>query len=427
MKIWSKGKHNVDSFMEKFTVGIDNKLDEEHFISYDIAATKAHAMALCSAGIYTESELELVLQELSSLQEDVNNGKINVRVEDEDCHTVIERRLTTTLGDLGKKIHTGRSRNDQALTMIRLFMLNTLYGDIQSKVDKLQGLFHILREEHDSDMFIGYTHTQQAMPITLGHYYDSFREQLADCSEYIHVIAQSIDKNPLGSGAGFGSSVNINRDLTTEELAFDDTQVNSLYCQNSRGQFELRYIHVLSQVMFVLQKFASDMILYTSREFGFFDVHPSISTGSSMMPQKKNLDIAELIRANHAMIVGNETQIQTLSHGLVSGYNRDYQLMKNCIVDAFKTTDSSLTATISLLQGLKPNHSAIKNKLNIDMFATDIAINESITTGKPFRTLYQSIMSDIDNIQLSEVEMLKLVKNRVTLGSPGNYRSNGVW
>ena len=427
MKLWSKNTNDVNTFMEYFTVGIDNQLDSEYFISYDITATKAHAKALCSAGIYTESELQQVLKELSILQDEVNDGVIVVRVEDEDCHTLIERRLTITLGDLGKKIHTGRSRNDQALTMIRLFMLYTLYSDIQVKVDRLQRVFKGLRSEYDDDIFIGYTHTQQAMPITLGHYFDSFREQLQDCSDYITLVGKSMDKNPLGSGAGFGSSVNIDREITTEELAFDDTQVNSLYCQNSRGQYELRYVHVLSQVMFVLQKFASDMILYTSREFGFFDVDSSISTGSSMMPQKKNLDIAELIRANHAMVMGNETQIQTLCHGLVSGYNRDYQLIKNCIVEAFKTTDASLSATLVLLEGLKPNHDAIKSKLNVDMFATDIAINESIVTGKPFRTLYQSILSDIDNIKLSESEMLNLVKKRVTLGSPGNYKSEGDW
>ena len=141
-----------------------------------------------------------------------------------------------------------------------------------------------------------------------------------------------------------------------------------------------------------------------------------------MMPQKRNLDIAELIRANHAMVVGNENQIQTLSHGLISGYNRDYQLIKNCIVEAYKTTLASLTATLVLIKGIKPNHDAIKSKLNVDMFATDIAINESITTGKPFRTIYQNILSEINNIQLSESEMLNLVKNRVTLGSPGNYK-----
>ncbi len=422
MKLWSKGEHSINSFMETFTVGNDNILDEKYFIKYDIDATIAHAKALCQAGIYTEDELSLVIEKLLLLKQEANNGKLKVRMSDEDCHTTIERRLTQALGDLGKKIHTGRSRNDQALTMMRLFMKTTLEWDIHAQVSHLQSEFKTLRDKYDNDIFIGYTHTQQAMPITIGHYFDSFREQLKDNKDYINTIASSIDKNPLGSGAGFGSAVKIDRNLTTYELSFNDIQVNSLYCQNSRGLFELRYVHALSQIMLTLQKFASDMILYTSKEFSFFNVDSDVVTGSSMMPQKRNLDIAELIRANHAMVVGNENQIQTLSHGLISGYNRDYQLIKNCIVEAYKTTLASLTATLVLIKGIKPNHDAIKSKLNVDMFATDIAINESITTGKPFRTIYQNILSEINNIQLSESEMLNLVKNRVTLGSPGNYK-----
>ena len=422
MKLWDKGT-SVNSVMETFTVGSDNELDCNYFFPFDIRGTKAHAKALCRAGVLTESELVLVLDELTALNSKWKSGEVTVPVSDEDCHTTIEAHLTSTLGDTGRKIHTGRSRNDQALTMIRLWMQDTLRAGIMKPLLSVEAYLQRLSARYDEDLFIGYTHTQQAMPITLGHYFDSYREQLADLHKYIDPISYSLNSNPLGSGAGFGSSVDIDRNLTSRELGFTDVQVNSLYCQNSRGLFELRYVHALSQVMMTLQKIATDMILYTSREFGFFDTDASICTGSSMMPQKRNLDIAELIRANHAMVMGYETQLHTLSHGLMSGYNRDYQLMKKCIVDAYEATHGSIKATLTLLAGITPNREAIKSKLNVDIFTTDLAISESIKTGKPFRTVYKTIMSDIENIQLTEEEMLELVKTRVTLGSPGNYRN----
>jgi len=422
MKLWDKNNDQAtDSVIESFTVGNDNVLDEKYFLVYDIKATIAHASALKRAGIYSESEYNKVAYVLHRLESKASRGLIQVPVSDEDGHTTIERLLTDELGDLGKKIHTGRSRNDQALTMIRLFMQRSLH-DVTNRVDEVYVALSILANKYRDQLFIGYTHGQQAMPITLGHYFDSYRDQLLNDIRYVHSVRKSINTNPLGSGAGFGSSVNIDRMHTTLKLDFDGTQVNSLYCQNSRGQYELRYLHALSQFMFTAQKLATDLIMYTSREFDFFSVSPEVTTGSSMMPQKQNLDVAELIRANHAVVTSCEARVSTLCHGLMSGYNRDYQLIKQSLVEAHEATYNCYAALKKLMYAITPKSESIKAKLKADIFATDLALEKATLENTPFRTAYKEALEDVEHIaRIPESDMVKIVKNRKTLGAPGNY------
>jgi argininosuccinate lyase len=295
-------------------------------------------------------------------------------------------------------------------------MVSTLENVLIGLGDLSQKFFE-LQEKYREIPFIGYTHTQQAMPITLGHYYNSFYEQVYDDIGYCTSILKSISKNPLGSGAGFGSTVNLDRELTTSLLGFESLQKNSLYCQNSRGKFELQYVHALSQIMLTLQKFATDIILYTSREFSLFRVNDSITTGSSMMPQKKNLDIAEILRGNHGMIVGYEAQLNTISHGLTSGYNRDYQLMKKSIVESYKITSSSVHAAKVILENIEPDTNNIMSLMKSDIYAADLATIKSQEEGIPFRDSYKLIMEE----GKFDVDFYEIIKLRKTIGSPGNF------
>jgi argininosuccinate lyase len=415
-KIWSKDTSSINSFVESYTVGDDHILDNYDFFHFDIQGSAAHVESLLKSGVINAIEHDLLQSDLNRILKKWKLGNIEISVSDEDCHSVIERELIESLGDIGKKIHTGRSRNDQALTMIRLYMVSTLQNILINLGDLSQKFFE-LQEKYRDTPFIGYTHTQQAMPITLGHYYNAFYEQTTDDLAYCTSIFKSISKNPLGSGAGFGSTVNLDRELTTSLLGFESLQKNSLYCQNSRGKFELQYIHAMSQVMLTLQKFATDMILYTSREFSLFRVNPSITTGSSMMPQKKNLDIAEIIRGNHGMIVGYETQVHMISHGLISGYNRDYQLMKKSIVESYKITSSSISAASVILDNIEPDVDNIMSSIKSDIYAADLATIKSQKEGIPFRDSYRLIMEQGDfNVDFNEI-----IKMRKTLGSPGNF------
>jgi len=415
-KIWSKNNSTTNEFVESYTVGGDNILDNYDFFQYDIKGSTAHVDSLFSSGIINAIECDLLKSDLNRILRKWSQGNIEISIEDEDCHSVIERELTESLGDIGKKIHTGRSRNDQALTMIRLYMVSTLENVLIGLGDLSQKFFE-LQEKYRETPFIGYTHTQQAMPITLGHYYNSFYEQVYDDIGYCTSILKSISKNPLGSGAGFGSTVNLDRELTTSLLGFESLQKNSLYCQNSRGKFELQYVHALSQIMLTLQKFATDIILYTSREFSLFRVNDSITTGSSMMPQKKNLDIAEILRGNHGMIVGYEAQLNTISHGLTSGYNRDYQLMKKSIVESYKITSSSVHAAKVILENIEPDTNNIMSLMKSDIYAADLATIKSQEEGIPFRDSYKLIMEE----GKFDVDFYEIIKLRKTIGSPGNF------
>jgi len=419
-KIWSKNNDSVsDPFITSFTVGNDNQLDQDVFMGYDIIATRAHAEALRKAGIYSRTELKQVKLELDNIHTDWTHGRIEVTIDDEDGHTVLERLLTERLGDIGKKIHTGRSRNDQSLVAMRLFMVDTLDNHMDSILGGLLSTLYDLQSRYRYTLFIGYSHTQQAMPITLGHYFNGFFEQLQDDKGFARLTCKHINTNPLGSGAGFGSIVPINRKLTTRLLNFDSIQKNSLYCKNSKGKIELKYVHALSQIMMTLQKISTDMILYTSKEFNFFTASDSVSTGSSIMPQKRNLDVAEIVRGHSALLSGIETQIRTLYHGLMSGYHRDTQLIKKCIYEAFELTYKSVKAVNKLLTNLTVNEDQILLKIDKTILAADIATYNAVN-GQPFRDAYKTAMDEVMNMD-SEEDYLAIALKRKTIGSPGNY------
>jgi argininosuccinate lyase len=416
-KLWQKNELTEDAnIFCKFTTGNDYQLDHSYFLEHDLRATSAWAEALGRAGIYTDEELKRVLTALENIRIKYIRGSFGVSSQDEDCHTAIEHALVNEVGEIGKKIHTGRSRNDQSLTMIRLFMQERL-GVIENKTRGLSNRLLGCAVDSGEQLFIGYSHTQQAMPTTVEHYYMSHAESLFDDMALIKNISDHISQCPLGTGSGFGSQLDIDRDFLTARLGLRITQNNSLYCQNSRGKFELLYINALSQVMLTIQRLASDMILYTSREFGLFTMSESLSQGSSMMPQKKNPDVFELVRAKSCDVMALEERVKMIIKGLPSGYSRDLQEIKACIVDAYNITANCIDImTLAMSQmHIEPDPEKIASRIESDITQTDsILIKCTTDSNLKFRDIYKD-----ENTQ--DLDPLQAALSRKSKGSPGRY------
>jgi argininosuccinate lyase len=413
-KIWTKSNQEETTAAKifcDFTTGNDYQLDDAYFLKYDLEASCAWAEALVECGIYTEDEAKTVVQALLDINELHTAGLFRVEKDDEDGHTAIENKLIALVGDLGKKIHTGRSRNDQSLTMIRMFMTDAL-----REIDNLYTLLSIkLAKKMTNDVFIGYSHTQQAMPITISHYFGNFTEAIKDDSMFLSAALTQIDRCPLGTGAGFGSPLRVNRLDLADKLGFREVQNNSLYCQNSRGKFELIYLNAITQIMLTLQRMANDMVLYTSREYGLFKMSDSLSQGSSMMPQKKNPDVFEMIRAKTADIFALEERVKFIIKGLPSGYNRDLQEIKACIVDAYNISRNCIYIMTLAMDHIEADHGAIADRLQKDIVAADYAINKCVQDPSlNFRDVYKE---STENLQMTPIEAVKLRKSK---GSPFN-------
>jgi argininosuccinate lyase len=265
----------------------------------------------------------------------------------------------------------------------------------------------------------GYTHTQQAMPSSVGQWAGSFVESLLDDVSALAAAIQMNDQNPLGSAAGFGTALPIDRDYTSKLLGFSRTQINSLYCQNSRGKIESFTVAALLQVMMTLGKIANDLIWFTSREFGFFKVDVSLTTGSSIMPQKRNLDIMEVLRANVSVIMANQMQIQSAGHNLLSGYNKDLKITKKALMDSFEITESGLDITKLLFKNLEPNKERLKESFSSEIFATDEA-NKLALKGVPFRDAYRQIGESLKKVKAQDAE--KNIRSKKHIGATGNLK-----
>ncbi len=414
-KLWSKHtKNTLHPVVEKFTAGSDYIYDM-HLMPFDIEASAAHAKALVSAGVLKKSECVKIEKSLKQLLVRVAAGKIKITPKDEDCHTVIEQYLVSKLGDIGKKIHTGRSRNDQVLTAIRLYMRSEFLA-VRNACLSLAEVFTSRAQKYARIPMPGYSHTQQAMLSSVGHYFASFAESLLDDESLLAALSQHADKNPLGSAAGFGTAIPLNRLLTTKSLGFAAVQINSLYAQASRGKFESMALEGLSQVSATLSRFANDMILFTSQEFGYFSADDRVVTGSSIMPHKKNLDPLELVRASHAVLLGNQVMIKEISKNLLSGYNRDLQLIKKPLIESFSLTREILEVVSVVLAHLEPNEKTIRAKIHDGMFTADIANDLVMTKNLPFRDAYIEAASMATKNQ----DLSKNLTSKKTLGAPGN-------
>lgn len=390
MKLWDKGK-KVNEQVENFTVGNDYILDHK-LVGYDCMASIAHAKMLGKIGILNDEEVTKLVDELEQIFNLHLDGKFEILKEHEDCHTAIENHLIEKLGDLGKKIHTGRSRNDQVLTALRLYYKDELIS-CKSLCEEFTEALAGYVNKYGHIEFPGYTHTRKAMPSAMSLWGVAFIESMKDNIKAIDFALELIDQSPLGTGAGYGVPVEIDREFTAKLLGFRKIQRNPIYVQNSRGKFESNIVHALSLIMFDLNKIATDLILFSMPEFGYFELSEDFCTGSSIMPQKKNPDVLELVRAKYHVLISLEMQLKNIIGNLVSGYHRDLQLTKDAIMQAFEITESCLSIMCLLIKKLKVNEENCRRALTEELFATERVL-ELVKQGMPFREAYKIISKD---------------------------------
>lgn len=378
-KLWKKG-YDLDKEIEEYTVGEDYLVDQK-LLPYDIRASIAHAQMLGECGYLTPSEVGSIVSELKRLEA----KGLEIKKGDEDSHTAIENFLTQKLGETGKKIHTGRSRNDQCLVALRLYFLDHL-----ARIEKETGkLVKELKKKQNVPM-PGYTHTRKAMPSSSGMLFSAYAEMLGDELELLAAVKKILDKNPLGSAAGYGVPLKINKGSTTEKLGFGKIQENPIHCANSRGKYELLVAGLLTSIMLDLNKMASDIILFSAPEFGFFKLPRELCTGSSIMPQKINPDPLELIRANYHVVSGYESMLKGICSNLISGYHRDFQLTKGPAIKSMDTTLSSLKVMGKIIKGIELDKKKMEEAMTGELYATEEAY-KLVEKGVPFREAYKKV------------------------------------
>lgn len=392
MKLWRKDKDAL-KVVNDFTVGNDRELDKS-LATFDVLGSLAHTTMLESVGLLSKEELALLAKELKSIYQQIHEGNFSIEEGVEDIHSQIEILLTRKLGDVGKKIHSARSRNDQVLVDLKLFMR----AEIQQLVDQIEKLFKLLiakSEEHKDKLLPGYTHLQLAMPSSFGLWFGAYAESLADDLITIESAFRIVNKNPLGSAAGYGSSFPINRILTTELLGFDDLHYNVVYAQMTRGKTERIVAQALSNVAATLAKLSMDACLYLNQNFGFISFPDELTTGSSIMPHKKNPDVFELIRAKCNDLQSLPSQIAMITTNLPSGYHRDWQLLKEKIIPAFKTLNDCLEMTRLMLSAIQVKENILENETYKFLFSVE-EVNKLVLAGVPFRNAYVQVGKAIE-------------------------------
>lgn len=392
MKLWEKGTKTA-STVESFTAGQDRELDLM-LAEADIEGTMAHAIMLETIGLLEAAELVSIRTELGILYKEVQAGNFIIEEGVEDVHSQLELMLTRTLGDTGKRIHAGRSRNDQVLTDLKLFF-RTRLRDMVGQIRTLTLVLLQLSEEHQDKGLPGYTHFQVAMPSSFGLWFGAYAESLVDDLEVVRLAFSISNKNPLGSAAGYGSSLPINRSLTTSLLGFDDMHHNVVYAQMSRGKTERLVAQAIASVAATLNKMSADVCLYMSQDLGFLTLPDAYTTGSSIMPHKKNPDVFELIRGRCNQLMGLPNQITLLTNNLPSGYHRDFQLLKEVLFPAFGILTDCLAMATELLPQLKIRLDILDADKYKYLFSVD-AVNKRLGMGMPFREAYKQVAAEID-------------------------------
>lgn len=390
MKLWEK-KYQLNEQIENYTVGDDYMLDQK-LVKYDCQASIAHAKMLKKIGILTNEECDILSRILNEIIKINDNGLFIIRQHDEDCHTAIENYLVKKLGSIGKKIHTARSRNDQVITALRLYYKDEIKCIIQS-IDSFIEILGKFKEKYSQIEMPGYTHMRKAMPSSVGSWADAFIESMEDNKLLLFQTFDLVDQSPLGTGAGYGLPIKLDRNLTTKLLGFKKTQKNPIYVQNSRGKFESAILHTLSQIMVDLNKMASDIILFSMSEFDYFKLTSEICTGSSIMPHKKNPDVLEIIRARYHQIVSYEFEVKGIIGSLVSGYNRDIQLTKKPVISGFEITKESLNIMGIVIKNLHVNKEKCKKALTEELYATK-RVYALVEKSIPFRDAYVKIAKE---------------------------------
>jgi argininosuccinate lyase len=390
MKLWQKN-YELNKQIEEFTVGKDPVLDLQ-LLKYDCLASMAHARMLHKIGILSKAQLNLLLQELEHILELDQKGKFKIAKEDEDCHTAIENHLIKICGQAGKMIHTFRSRNDQVLTALRLLYKDRL-TDIQDRIVETKRAVTAFKKACGKVIVPGFTHTRKAMPSSIELWAGAFLEAMQDNQKLLDAAFDLIDQSPLGTGAGYGIPFEIDRRYASEQMGFGRVQQNPIYAQSSRGKFEAFILATLSMVLFDINKIASDLILFSMPEFGFFELPDEFLTGSSIMPHKKNPDVLELLRSNYHVVLAYEIQIKSLTANLISGYHRDFQLTKEPALNGLALTARSLAMVTLIFKNLSVNKKKCQAALTSELFATEKAYR-LVRRGVPFRDAYKKIAQE---------------------------------
>ncbi|MBM7420577.1 MULTISPECIES: argininosuccinate lyase [Chryseobacterium] len=413
-KIWQKDDNATNILVNKFTVGKDLDFDER-LAKYDVQGSMAHCKMLAEVGIISNEESKQMLSVLGEILEDIENGTFEIDKTAEDIHSQVESILIEKLGDTGKKIHTARSRNDQVLLDIKLYLVDEI-REITALTDEFFQILIKLADQHKNVLLPGYTHLQIAMPSSFGLWFGAYAEALLDDVEMLFSVKNIINKNPLGSAAGYGSSFPIDRESTTYNLGFQSMNYNSVYAQMTRGKSEKMLSMAMATLAGTLGKFSYDVCLYLSQNFDFISFPKEFTTGSSIMPHKKNPDIFELVRARCNRIQSLPNEFIMLTNNLPSGYHRDMQLTKEILFPAIDSLKECLEILSYTLPNIQVKDGILEDEKYKYLFSVE-KINEEVKNGSSFRDAYVKVGQEIENNEF-DFEIAKL--NHTHQGSIGN-------
>jgi len=391
-KLWEKSTQ-VNAKIEAFTIGLDREMDV-FLAKYDVLGSMAHIRMLESVGLLESTELEILLIELKNIYKSADEGNFVIEKGVEDVHSQVEMLLTQKLGDIGKKIHSGRSRNDQVLLDLKLFTRN----EIENITSSVTGLFDVLIDQSNryKDVLLpGYTHLQVAMPSSFGLWFGAYAESLADDLQLLLSAWKITNRNPLGSAAGYGSSFPLDRQMTTDLLGFDTMNYNVVYAQMGRGKMERTVANALASVAATVAKLAFDACMFTSQNFGFIHLPDEFTTGSSIMPHKKNPDVFELTRAKCNKIQSLPQQIMMITNNLPSGYFRDLQIIKEVFIPVFAELTDCLEMTALMMAQVEINTEILKDSRYDFLFSVE-EVNRLTLSGVPFRDAYKQVGLEIE-------------------------------
>ncbi|MBO9699803.1 MAG: argininosuccinate lyase [Sporocytophaga sp.] len=418
MKLWQKSTE-VNKSIEKFTVGKDREMDML-LAEFDVLGSIAHTQMLESIGLLEKSELNILHKELKNIYREIQKGQFTIEDGVEDVHSQVELILTRRLGDVGKKIHSGRSRNDQVLLDLKLYIRD----QIRVTVENVKTLFELLislSEKHKNDLLPGYTHLQIAMPSSFGLWFGAYAESLADDLNMMLAAYKIANKNPLGSAAGYGSSFPLNRQMTTDLLGFESLNYNVVYAQMGRGKTEKNVAAAMSSIASSLGRLAMDVCLYMNQNFGFITFPDELTTGSSIMPHKKNPDVFELIRARCNRIQSLPNEISLITSNLPSGYHRDLQIIKENFLPAFEDLNNCLQIAAYMLGQIKVKSNLLKDEKYKYLFSVEV-VNQMVLDGTPFRDAYKQVGALIEENKFKAPETI----NHTHEGSIGNLMNEEI-
>lgn len=418
MKLWQKNTA-VDASVDTFTVGQDRVLDM-NLAAFDVLGSLAHTQMLASVGLLEVEDLVIIQDGLKTIYQEIQDGQFTIEEEVEDIHSQVELLLTRRIGEAGKKIHSGRSRNDQVLVDLKLYFRYEI-EQIVTKTKELFATLQALSEKHKDVLLPGYTHLQIAMPSSFGLWFGAYAESLVDDLEMMLAAWKITNKNPLGSAAGYGSSFPLNRQMTTDLLGFSSLNYNVVYAQMGRGKTERILAQGLSSIAATLAKFSMDGCLYMSQNMGFIKFPDHLTTGSSIMPHKKNPDVLELIRSRCNKIQALPNEIALMTTNLPSGYHRDLQLLKENLFPAFASLKECLDILKLMLDNIEINPSILEDNKYDYLFSVEV-VNDAVLKGKPFREAYKDIGLSIEN---GSYQPLKEV-NHSHEGSIGNLMTEAI-